>query len=113
MASVLITGALREIGRGMVEELTDRGCATHGASNCVEAWVGFRSNPVSVGEVAKAVALAIEDTNSAFRNPIGDPANSPAGLLSSRLAGQVQPSAVRRPAPVELRRHTRSAVARG
>jgi NAD(P)-dependent dehydrogenase (short-subunit alcohol dehydrogenase family) len=44
---------------------------------------GFRSNPVSVEEVAKAIALAIEDADSAFRIPVGDPATS---ILAARKA---------------------------
>jgi NAD(P)-dependent dehydrogenase (short-subunit alcohol dehydrogenase family) len=44
---------------------------------------GFRSDPVSVEEVAKAVADAIDDPGSPFRIPVGGPASS---ILAARKA---------------------------
>lgn len=44
---------------------------------------GFRSDPVSVEEVAQAVADAIDDAGSPFRIPVGGPATS---ILAARKA---------------------------
>jgi NAD(P)-dependent dehydrogenase (short-subunit alcohol dehydrogenase family) len=44
---------------------------------------GFRSDPVTVQEVAKAVALAVEDDHSPLRVPVGQPATS---VLAARKA---------------------------
>src|ERR1700754_330084 len=44
---------------------------------------GFRSDPVSVEEVAKAVADAIDDARSPFRIPVGGPATS---ILAAKKA---------------------------
>jgi hypothetical protein len=44
---------------------------------------GFRSDPVTVQEVADAVALALEDIHSPLRIPVGAPA---ASVLAARKA---------------------------
>jgi NADP-dependent 3-hydroxy acid dehydrogenase YdfG len=44
---------------------------------------GFRSTPVTVEEVASAVALAVEDSHSPLRIPVGAPATS---VLAARKA---------------------------
>ena len=65
---LMITGASRGIGRGMAEELTDRGVPL-AEPRTVLRLDGSRSDPVSVEEVAKAVALAIEEDDSRVPHP--------------------------------------------